>query len=564
MFIVLPRTKLCFLFKYGNDIYFFEEKYPNSFLINPSDLIFETQSNSIKFRLRNGNEITINQFIFELHQDEILSLPKDILNKILKSCKYFNDLRTIFIAHDKRLLTILSRDDILSDYLDPYYHGIIKKHRIYSVLPSLVSKNDKIIIENKNNWLIKPCLLGKGKGIVFGKDCSASQWANIFKKCLNESRNEFIFQEYIQQEYFDYTDVNESGIECRKQKVVGTLLCFNDVFMGPGIFRTSPTDLIALRQDGSLMFPLLMDGKVVLNQKKMDNLRKMNGLSHITNSECFINEPAEYKNHRLLKLPESVIFQRSKISFKDVELYENALVQYGVVLINMEFEDQSSNFMFDLVKHLGLPQAHSSKGNDYLWDIKVLPKGNLSKTDARSHADSEFLMHTDASFENNINVPRFFGLHVIKNDKFKGGQSLLIKLDDILDSLTDSEIKILCNEKLKFKIPVEFRKVNNIDFNVGSILGYDGLNRAICRYRKDIIVNRDLLERDLKFALDKFENLIDIEKSSHVKYCQLKSNSILLVDNCRYLHGRTEIKDSKRHLRRIRFQAKYNELLPKF
>ena len=205
----------------------------NTLILKPSELIFDSESQSLKCKDENGLETEIKQFILELHQDEILSLPKNILKTIVKSTKYFNDLRTIFIAHDKRLLTILSRDDILADYLSPYYHEIVKKHRIYSVLPNdtLMKANDlhDDVIKSKNNWLLKPCLLGKGKGIVFGKDCSDEQWLNLCKSSLNENKNEFILQKYIQQELFNYIQANELSFENKYQNVVGTLLCFNEI-----------------------------------------------------------------------------------------------------------------------------------------------------------------------------------------------------------------------------------------------------------------------------------------------------------------------------------------------
>lgn len=77
-------------------------------------------------------------------------------------------------------------------------------------------------------------------------------------------------------------------------------------------------------------------------------------------------------------------------------------------------------------------------------------------------------------------------------------------------------------------------------------------------------MNQSALDVKFKAVLDKFESLIDIQKSNLIKYCQLKSNTVVFVDNCRYLHGRTEINDPKRHLRRVRFQTNHEQLLPIF
>ena len=541
-------------------MYFFKQKYPTTILINPSDLIYDSGAKSIKYR----NEQEITQFILELHQDEILEMPKDILKTIVTKCKYFNDLRTIFIGHDKRLLTILSRDDILSDYLSPECHKIIQKHRIYSVLPQyLMEKENSSLYENisinKNDWLIKPCLLGKGKGIIFGKDLKSNEWKNLLEKTIFENQNHFIFQKYLNQEKFSYFDMKEN-----QQNIVGTLLCFNDLFCGPGIYRTSLSDLIALSRNGSLIFPVQNKTEFNLSdQIQVDELVSDSSQSANVQPMCFINEMPEFKNHESFKVPQNSVFHLQKKSFKDVQLYESSLISNGIAIISMNFEDSSSNFMFDLVKQLGIPQSHSSKGNDYLWDIRVVQNNDEIKTNARSHNDSEFLMHTDASFEKNSNIPRFFGLHVLKNDEKRGGQSLFIEIDNLLNYLTENEIKLLCNQKLEFRIPNEFIKEKTIFSNTGSILSFDKLNSAICRYRRDII-NSDRTDDKFKNLLNKFESLVDIKTSKLIKYCQIKSNTIILVDNCRYLHGRTEIKDCNRRLRRIRFQTKHKQLLPNF
>lgn len=368
-------------FKHGNDLFFFNQKYKNTLILNPSDLCLNSNSKKLTFK----NQTELDQFILELHQDEILALPKDILKAIVKSSKYINDLRTIFICHDKRLLTILSRDDILSDYLSSYYHEIVRKHRILSILPKFCA--DKIkedVLTTKNEWLLKPCLLGKGKGIIFGKDLNHDEWSKLIENILTENKNEFILQQYIKQEKFSYFENQE-----KFQNIVGTLLCFNDTFLGPGIYRTSQSELIALTRNGCLMFPVKKGINESIFSKLPLKIKKNPSKLSLVAPKCFIEEKPKFKNHKPLKLPKSSIFYLEKKSFKDIQYYEESLIENGIALISMSFNDQSSSFMLDLVKQLGIAQSHSSNGNDYLWDIKV-----SNKTEARSHANSEFSMHT--------------------------------------------------------------------------------------------------------------------------------------------------------------------------
>ncbi|QGN94597.1 hypothetical protein Psal071_02119 [Piscirickettsia salmonis] len=44
----------------------------------------------------------------ELHQNELENISDDILEYIILNVNYVNDIRTVFITHDKRLFSILS------------------------------------------------------------------------------------------------------------------------------------------------------------------------------------------------------------------------------------------------------------------------------------------------------------------------------------------------------------------------------------------------------------------------------------------------------------------------
>lgn len=154
---------------------------------------------------------------------------------------------------------------------------------------------------------------------------------------------------------------------------------------------------------------------------------------------------------------------------------------------------------------------------------------------------------------------------MIEADKLGGGQSLMICVNDIIKNLTHEEVRILRSEKFKFRIPFEFAK-NSSEVNECRIISADNdiLGHVLCRYRQDIVMNRDSMDSKLKSALDSFDSLIHISDSKIIKYHVMAKNDIILMDNTRWLHGRTEILDQHRHLVRIRFQAKYGELLPEF
>ena len=164
-----------------------------------------------------------------------------------------------------------------------------------------------------------------------------------------------------------------------------------------------------------------------------------------------------------------------------------------------------------------------------------------------------------------IFILRYFGLQVIHADKFNGGQSLVIDVNDIIDNLNEHELSILRSERFQFKIPPEFSKSDS-KVSEGRILSQsrDKFDNLLFRYRRDIIMNRETMDPKLNSVLNSLESLIQIDESKIIKYHIMEDNDIMLMDNTRWLHGRTDIKDEDRHLLRIRFQAKYDDLLPIF
>lgn len=508
---------------------------PNLHFIDPGDLILDHKS-----KILNALGIQYEQFILELHQDEILSIPVDIIQHLVKSCKIVNDLRTIFLAHDKRLLALLSNDSILSEYLSKRHHDIIKKHRITTFVTSAIKTDlemKNLLINKKDNWLVKPSLFGKGEGIMFGKNLTMENWSKLIEKLSNT--DQFIVQEYVKQDKFNVFMDKQSY----KLNMVGTLLCFNDTFLGPGIYRASSNDLVAFSRGGCILFPV----------KK-------------TESDYYYQENGEpmYKTHRLLGIPEDSIFSLKSYSFKDCDKYKSLLIKNGIVLITLEFPDANSSYFCSLITSLGMePCSHSGKENDYLWNIQPLVVDASKQFLPRSHTADVFQMHTDASFE--PVPPRYFGLQVLKKDALNGGQTLLIKFDDVLKNLSLSEIDLLSSTQIKLKIPNEFKKSSHQEnFILCTILSprKDCFNNRLIRYRYDIILDRNSLTDEYKKALEKFESLIDIEKSELIKYINLRDNQIMIVDNSRWLHGRTQILDPNRHLVRIRFQTKNEGMLP--
>lgn len=100
-------------------------------------------------------------------------------------------------------------------------------------------------------------------------------------------------------------------------------------------------------------------------------------------------------------------------------------------------------------------------------------------------------------------------------------------------------------------MPKEFHK--EIDHIVGPLLSTDGLQKL--RYRRDII---EPLNEEAAAALDEVERSLEIAGRADGEVRLLggdvmKDRCIVLLDNAKWLHARSPIKDSHRWLRRIRW-----------
>ncbi|CAF5068319.1 unnamed protein product, partial [Rotaria sp. Silwood1] len=89
--------------EHGFDINLFQTYWINKYH-QTCHVIHPDQIYVINGQLCNRNNgYPIEQLIMELHQDEILSFSDDILHTFIYNTqlRYMNDLRTIFLVHDK-------------------------------------------------------------------------------------------------------------------------------------------------------------------------------------------------------------------------------------------------------------------------------------------------------------------------------------------------------------------------------------------------------------------------------------------------------------------------------
>ena len=244
--------------------------------------------------------------------------------------------------------------------------------------------------------------------------------------------------------------------------------------------------------------------------------------------------------------------------------YSRALQEHGICGIELSWPDPDSQFLLDVVQKMGgKPDTHSTT-QGALWDVKWKPEGVYSEgtgtaAQAISHSMGEFAWHTDGAFEEH--PTRFFGFHILHPDKRGGGVFRVLRADDLVQLLSSRAVNTLVKHKYDLKVPPEFFK--GAKTVKGRLLEIDSrTERAFVRYRKDILHDPPSKDRDACAAVEELKDLLESPEDvgEYVPEFAFKENTILLMDNARYLHSRTNIKDPDRWLRRVRFHGYYGPI----
>ncbi|MEN9917033.1 MAG: hypothetical protein RLY40_965 [Pseudomonadota bacterium] len=205
---------------------------------------------------KEDNDYHSFKVILNLHQEELVNLEGNLLNAIT-SKTYFNDLRTILIVHDKRLLSILSSKTIMSKYLSSK-----KCNRLASyIIPTYTLTDNTIqnIKTNPKNWVLKKVSTGKGEGMYIGKETPYAEILTV----LNEKKPDYIAQPFIEQPLFKLLnnanaskpkDISHNDDAYQAMYLVGSMLSFNNVLLRPGILRGSHKTIINVAQGGTTIF----------------------------------------------------------------------------------------------------------------------------------------------------------------------------------------------------------------------------------------------------------------------------------------------------------------------
>jgi alpha-ketoglutarate-dependent taurine dioxygenase len=215
------------------------------------------------------------------------------------------------------------------------------------------------------------------------------------------------------------------------------------------------------------------------------------------------------------------------------------LENQGLAVVQAEPGDVEGRTMRRVVAAMGTADIHHTGGPD-MWHVRYRPAATAA---TRSLTMKSFPYHTDGSFEEP--PPRYIALYVVREDRYGGGVNLIVEVASVLRRLSRGAEEALRSRRFRFRAPAEFDK--GLPYCDAPILFGEGL----LRYRREIIDEAGCTGGQVA-ALDELDAAIEATKPLRLT---LPAGALLLLDNARFLHARTEVRDPERHLLRMRFSS---------
>lgn len=509
-------------------------------MISPSDLRVTEDGNRLCDAVGE-----LSQFALECSQETLLALEPRVLELLLTRCVYINDIRTILIGHDKRMLAALTDAELMGSYLSSADVALLQKHVAKTFV--LGSAPPEVLADaraNRGNYLIKPNGEGKGEGIVFGNDENETDesWRSNIS---DPAKNSFVLQPLVAQ--------REIEVTCRdgpkNMLVVGVLHNFGSAFLGPGIFRASTPEHRIVNVAGgkgiilaavviSCRWPLSRLEGSGPGSRSLGLRSESKALEGEGGGSKFAHLKACELTELRFEVPDHLLFDIKPCAAGEydqamLDNILNALVAEGICLIQTDWAaDEANDAMVNLISQFGILNSHNDGGFD-VWDVRPIKVAGSGSE--RSHTAEEFPMHTDCSFEDP--PPRYMSLYVVEEDKAGGGLTTLVDTATLWRYLSRRSLATLHTTEFTIRVPREFFKGSE------TIRGRILSANKLWRYRSDIIVRDHCTSAQIE-ALDELDACLS---NPHlILTTKLPTGALLLLDNSRWFHGRTRIYDPDR------------------
>ncbi|MGI9052977.1 MAG: hypothetical protein ACR2HQ_10065 [Ilumatobacteraceae bacterium] len=196
----------------------------------------------------------VAQFILELERDELLEMPPDLFAALVACDRTFNDVRTLILGHDKRMLAVLGDRSIMSDLLDPASVDVLSDHIIPTFHAGDPSIADRLRAEPAD-WVLKRNSSGRGIDLLVGAACDPPTWLHA----VEHESDDRAAQAFVPQLVVPMPMLTDAGeLVEQPAHVVGLLPGFDGVPFGPGLFRASAESVINVAGDRAVLVPTMI------------------------------------------------------------------------------------------------------------------------------------------------------------------------------------------------------------------------------------------------------------------------------------------------------------------
>lgn len=209
----------------------------------------------------------VYQVDFELEQEEYADIDFEILCLLAPNC--VNDLRTVLLVNDQRLLGLVYEDlaDLVSrGTLSRHQADLLRDGLAPSFLPSS-STFSKVIEESradphaKDEWVLKYGRGGIGQGHVFGRVVDGQEWLEKLAAARATNSNpddgSFVLQKYIHQTEYDlWNHVKLTTVRCH---VVLFWFAYNGEFAGCVVARPAKLTALLFKSGDGFLIPVVTD-----------------------------------------------------------------------------------------------------------------------------------------------------------------------------------------------------------------------------------------------------------------------------------------------------------------
>jgi hypothetical protein len=184
----------------------------------------------------------VEQWVIEMLQEEYAGLEPAVAQQLALSP--LNDLRTVFIVHDKRLLGIIpeelpgmvSRGVLTAEEADIVAAGIAHTINPGSDAMRNLIHQSKENPEVRAGYIYKPCRDGMGHGIELGRNMTQEVWLERLEKLANPDvlrphDDAAVIQKLVDHNWYDmvrHEVASDDGAKPNKFHLIGSFFMFHN------------------------------------------------------------------------------------------------------------------------------------------------------------------------------------------------------------------------------------------------------------------------------------------------------------------------------------------------